>query len=274
MKLIAESGSTKTDWALITESTTLYFQTVGMNPNTYAIKLVEEELRYIQQKYTINPSVCINFFGSGCGTETNKLKIETLLHSIFHCRDISVQTDLEASAMALFGNRQGIVGILGTGANLCKWNGKEVEKKIPSLGYVFGDEGSGAYLGKKLLHDIYLQKFPDYILTDFNVAYKLNLSTVIEKVYHEKGASSFLASFVPFVEKHLDNEHMKTILTTGFVHFFENYLPFVYEGNMPIGFCGSVAFHFQDTLKSIAEELGFHEVKILKNALSGLVNQL
>jgi len=269
MELLAEAGATKTEW--IELYTCNRFISTGMNPNNMNVPKLKKEFEHLfpidQQKQVKR----INFYGSGCGIERNKRRVKDMLTSYFPNAHIEIKSDMEATSIALWGKREGISAILGTGANLWHWNGTNVTEKIPSLGYIFGEEGSGAYFGKKLLHDIFLKKLPDTVLDDFYSSYNLPINKVIEQVYHNHGASSFLASFAPFIEKHISELQIKEMVDQGFDSFFANYLPFISFKSDSIGFCGSIAYHFSSHLKDVAKKYNFQNVRIIKAAMPKLI---
>ena len=174
MILIADSGSTKTDWVLISDTESVSFQTIGFSPYFVEHSDVSSILLSALPE-TINTDTItqIFFYGAGCGTESSQKIIETALSQIFTLANIQINTDLVGAAIALLGNKSGIIAILGTGMNIGFWNGTNIEYTSPSLGYILGDEGSGAYIGKQLLSGYFYEEMPQEIIKEFKFKYNL-----------------------------------------------------------------------------------------------------
>ena len=271
MKLIADSGSTKTDWVLVDGRTIVErFQTQGINPFHQA----EDDILVILHtellpKLHSHPS-SIAFYGSGVRTELEPV-VEHLLRSVFPTADkIEAHGDLLGAARALFGSEQGIACILGTGANSCLYDGKEIVRNTPPLGYILGDEGSGAVLGIRFLNALYKGFIDECLVTDFQRATGLTISDVIAHVYRQPMANRFLASLSPFISTHLDNPQIRMLVVDNFRDFFRRNIVQYGRVDLPVGFVGSIAWHYQSLLCEAAEVEGYTVGRILQSPIDNL----
>lgn len=254
--LIADSGSTKTDWILISsENGILEIQTTGINPvrdSQDAILLVlEKELqKQIPADYVISE---IHFYGAGCVMPFSQGVIDAL-KIIFPQAQTTVESDLLGAARALCGKQEGIACILGTGANSCLYDGNQIVSNVPPLGFILGDEGSGAVLGKTLVGDLLKGMLDDELKKDFLAEYQLNTSLIIDKVYRQPQPNKFLASQVPFIAKHRTHAGIHAMLVTSFRQFLRRNVANYRRPDLPINFVGSIACVFTDELKQAVEE--------------------
>jgi N-acetylglucosamine kinase-like BadF-type ATPase len=214
----------------------------------------------------------IFYYGTGCSNPENVNLIKLALKSVFNKSKISVDTDLLGASKALCGKEKGIACILGTGSNSCYYNGKKVVKNSPGLGYVLGDEGGGAYLGKKVLQHYLYGTFDPDMMDRFTNKYKTNASEILENVYRKPLANKYLASFVEFLIENRGHFMIENIIEDGFNEFFFNHLYKYRESwTMPIHFVGSVAFGFKDVLKEICNAYELQLGKIIKTPMDGLI---
>ena len=221
--LIADSGSTKTDWICLTgddESTQIEVQTVGLNP----FHVSDNEIRGVLT-HDVLPQLgdsnveAVYFYGSGVRSEVEG-RVEGLLRESFpDAVTIEAHSDLLGACRALCGDEAGIACILGTGANSCVYDGKKIVHNTPALGYILGDEGSGAVLGKHLLHDLYTGVLPHNLRLTFEKEMGLELSEIINKVYREPQANRFLASLSEFIHRHLNEEGIRQMVYNTFSDF-------------------------------------------------------
>jgi len=274
MILIADGGSTKTDWRLIKEGREYkQIQTSGFNPYLVGSDEIEDILWKELQPYIDNNSVsAIYYYGAGCSTPVKNMIIETAFEKIFPNARLYVSHDLLAASHALCGDEEGIAAILGTGSNSCYYDGKDIVQGIFSLGYFFGDEGSGAYLGKQLLTAFLHKELPDDIDAKFREKYPMSPESFLDSVYTKPAPSRFLASFSNFINENRDHPYIYNLIAEAFRAFYK-YQVCCYpkHKDVPVHFVGSVAFHYRDILTKIGLEFGVHTGKFIKAPIDGLV---
>ena len=273
--LIADSGSTKTDWICLTgddESTQIEVQTVGLNP----FHVSDNEIRGVLS-HDLLPQLgdvkvdAVYFYGSGVRPEVEG-RVEGLLRESFpDAQTVQAHSDLLGACRALCGDKAGIACILGTGANSCVYDGTQVVHNTPALGYILGDEGSGAVLGKHLLHDLYTGVLPHSVRLAFEKEMGLELSEIINKVYREPQANRFLASLSEFIHRHLDEEGIRQLVYNTFSDFINYHISRYGRRDLPLSFVGSIAYYYQEQLQLIVQMLGYQMGTILKSPLQGLV---
>lgn len=273
--LIADAGSTKTDWVMLDTLKGLWqkFHTVGINPVTSDTDSILNTLG----EAASNPELSgvpdrIYFYGAGCSTPEVCRKMAELLHDSFRSKEILVNSDLLAAARSLLGREKGIACIIGTGSNSGLYDGKEIKAHIPSLGYILGDEGSGSALGKRLLADALKGILSPKIRSSLEKEYGMTLGSVLEHTYRLPSPNRYLASFVPFIKKHIDSEEVKRIVTQEFNRFFErNLKPYDVSSEMPICFTGGVAYAFADVLLETAKNWELKIRKISSEPMADLI---
>jgi N-acetylglucosamine kinase-like BadF-type ATPase len=272
MYLIAESGSTKTQWGLVDKDKIVKLvNTSGINPLNLTLAEIQTYIRPVSNYIEQHKIEAIYFFGAGCASPSAIRKIESALFETFKCDKIFIDSDLIAACLALAGKQKGIVGLLGTGSNSCVWNGIKVTAKIPSLGYVLGDEGGGVAIGKQLLTDFLKFQMPPLIRDKFAKKYKVTAEKVIERVYQMPMPNRYLAGFAPFAEANIDDTYCYNVVKSQFESFFVKNI-FLYPDyrNKELYFCGSIANAHSDVLTNIAEENGLTIKKIVKEPIDGL----
>ena len=268
MKLIADSGSSKTDW-IVYEGETIYkrFSTSGINPcilDEAQIKenLYEEFLPHVRE-FEFD---CIEFYGAGCKFPFSN-KITDALKQLTNCENIFVESDMLGAAKMCCAGSEGIVCILGTGSNSCLFDGKQIVKQTPSLGYVLGDEGSGSAMGKRLLNYIFKGALTESIIRSFAEKYQLSIEEVIRKTYREECPNKFLACFTHFLKENIEFPEIKALIEEEFSLFItRNILPYNRK-DLPLHFVGSVAYHFQDILRIVVKQNGMKLGKIESHPL-------
>jgi len=274
MLIVADSGSTKTDWRIHTKSHGIReIQTIGLNPYFLTV----EEITLVLEK-GLHPflnkkeAARVFFYGSGCSHAEQILKIETALANFFSKADVSVESDLLGAARALCGDMAGIVGILGTGSNTCVYNGQKIVKQILSLGYILGDEGSGAVLGKKVLKSVLSGKMPKELVLDFKKDYPFSEDSILGEVYSQPFPNRFLASYAPFAVKHLKDEWMKMLIHDHFTDFFDQMIT-IYEDyhEYTLNIAGSIAWYLQPVLEELCMEYKMSLGNVIKRPIDDLV---
>lgn len=274
MLLIADSGSTKTDWCYSTGShSRVYIKTEGINPfhqTEACIRQTIEKQLLPQLPGERHRCTGIYFYGAGCIPPASDT-IRNALHLAFPQAEILVETDLLGAARALCHNRQGIACILGTGSNSCLYDGIRIVQNIPPLGYILGDEGSGSYLGKHFLSNCLKGQLSSWLRDALTEELQLDLAGILERVYRQPQANRFLASLTPFIYRHKDNPEVQAFLLQCFDEFFRrNVLP--YPLCLPVSFTGSVAWHFHMEIKTSAHHFGLQTGTFLPNPIEGLAD--
>lgn len=270
--LIADSGATKTDWCLTKSGKILNrFETKGISPVYQSQEEIADEIK--QNVFPIlkdSPITSIHFYGSGCIPEKIK-NIRNALYESFPIKKIDVYSDLIAAAHALCKNNPGIACILGTGSNSCEWDGKKIIKQIPPLGFILGDEGSGATLGKLLIGNALKDQLSEGLKEKLLAQFNLTPATIIDKVYRHTFPSRFLASFSPFILEHIEDKSIRRIVKKSFSDFFKkNVMQYDFQGKR-VNFVGSIAFYFAEILHEIASKEGIEIGKIEGSPMKGLI---
>lgn len=271
--LIADSGATKTDWCLTRNGEIIQrFSSKGISPVFQTQEEIAEEIKlHVYPVFKKSNIAAVYFYGTGCIPE----KIQSVKNAIsqsFSAEIIEVYSDLVAAAHALCGRSAGIACILGTGSNSCEWSGKEIVKQVSPLGFILGDEGSGASLGKQLVSDALKNQLSEELKEEFLAEYNLTQATIIDKVYKQPFPSRFLATLAPFLLKHIEDKAVRRIVERSFSDFFErNVMQYNYRKNK-VNFVGSVAWYFADILREVAQQKEIEIGKIEQSPMPGLVD--
>ena len=274
MILIADGGSTKTDWRLIKEGREYkQIQTSGFNPYLVGSDEIEEILwKELQPYIDTNGVSAVYYYGAGCSTPVKNMLVESAFEKVFINARLYVSHDLLAAAHALCGDEEGIAAILGTGSNSCYYDGKDIIDGIFSLGYFFGDEGSGAYLGKQLLTAYLHKELPEYIEQKFIEKYPMSRESMLDAVYTKPAPSRFLASFSNFINDNRNHPYIYNLITEAFRSFYKYQVCcYAKHKDVPVHFVGSVAYHYRDILSDVGREFGITTGKFIKAPIDGLV---
>lgn len=274
--LIADSGSTKTDWSLVdpSDKSVVRVKTAGINPVHHNAEQIEERIADLKIQLPEKEINSIKFFGAGC-TPLYSSKVKDGLTNIFglNAQNIIVAGDIEGAGLALFGHKKGIIGILGTGSVTALFRDGRIEERLPSLGYVLGDEGSGSAIGKRLLNAVFKRQLSPRVTELFNATYHLGVEELYRNVYQSHGSATYLASFAKFVSENREMDEIKHLALQEFHLFFErNVLPYPDYKELPLGLVGSIAFGFLDLIRSTAEEYGVKIEKIIQRPIFELEN--
>ena len=273
MILIADSGSTKCEWCLIKDGKKTTITTTGISPYF----LTKDEIVVLLQKELMPKlknleALTVHYYGTGLSAAENVLIIKSALKTVFGKAKINVATDLLAAARALCGSEDGIVCILGTGSNSCFYNGKKIVKNSPGLGYVLGDEGSGAYLGKKVIQYMLYKTFDEDLQLRFKEKFGVETAQILDSVYKQAFPNRYLASFTPFLAENRGHYMIENILEDGINDFFFTHLnKYAQSWTSTINFTGSVAFAFKDVIKDLCGSYQLEMGKIIKAPMVGLV---
>ena len=271
MILLAESGSTKTDWVLLdNESIIKHQQTLGINPFHQNIESIINNISTLDGFHSVSK---VFFYGAGCATDTTKQKIEEALLHVFPKANCEINSDVLAAAKSLCGNDRGIACIIGTGSNSCLYDGKGIVQNVRPLGYILGDEGSGAVMGKKLIADILKGLAPDEVKSAFYQKYDLEYAEIIQNIYRNEAPSRFLAQFTVFLSENIEKDYISNLVINSFVDFFErNIKQYSNYEELPVHFTGSIAHYFKASLQKAADISKVNLGKIEQSPLEGLIN--
>lgn len=275
MLLIADSGSTKTDWRVVNEDgkTVTSINTKGLNPYF----LTEKEISQIIKEHVLPKIEHIDkvfFYGAGCGLPVKAEQVKNAIDANINARfSAEVAGDILGAARSMLQDKPGITCILGTGANSCVYDGQQITDNVPSLGFILADWGSGTVMCKDLLSLLLQEKLSDEITADFTDTYKLDRRQILDNIYNKPMANRFLASFTPFLLKHADDFHCREIILNNFRNFFSYYVLRygLDKSELKVGITGSVAYHFKAFLMEIAGEMGIAIEKIIQHPMEGLV---
>jgi glucosamine kinase len=280
MILIADSGSTKTDWCLIDRNNKEYrFNTVGFNPFFQDSTMIANELRQLlgpevsSITQTTQEDLSIYFYGAGCSSTEKCAIVKSALVNVFPEANIEVDHDLLAAARSLLGKKEGIAAILGTGSNSCHYDGTQIVSNVASLGYILGDEGSGAFIGKHFIQDYLNKDLPENIAINFYNTHKLSKENILDAVYKQPMPSRFLASFSKFINQHKNEGYFVDLIEYNFEQFFNKHIcKYKKHQELELSCVGSVAYYYSDILKSVARRKNVTLGKILESPITDLTS--
>ena len=273
VKLIADSGATKAEWSLIGHGKRKTFLTEGISPYF----LNQEQIRDLLQKELMPKLKNIDvdeiyYYGTGCANPENAKLIKRAIKMVFPKAAIEVNHDLLGAARACCGTNKAMVANLGTGSFFCYYDGKKIAKETPGIGYALGDEGSGAYLGKRVIQYYLYNTFDEDLRARFDFKYLTNRAEILENVYRKPMPNRYLASFALFLAENRGHYMIENIIEDGLNDFFFTHLCKYREIWIhPVNFVGSVAFGFKDVLQELCNSYEFQLGKILKKPMSGLI---
>lgn len=283
MKILADSGSTKTHWAVLTGSGQRYdYYTSGINPSLMSDEEVahvigNELLPQLSSIWWVGPVDSVEFYGAGCAGDVPIGRVRKALSDVFKHAQVIVDSDMLGACRALCGDKPGVCAILGTGSNSCLYDGKQIVRNVPSLGFILGDEGGGAYMGKRLAGDILKGLMPDEICAAFNAQYHLAVADVVRHVYREPQPNRFLAQMTYFIADHIGHPAMEVFVLDCFEQFVtRNLLAYFdncgddgasdsdgssafYASERVVNCVGSVAYVFRSQLEKVLEN---HDLRL------------
>ena len=280
MKIIADAGSTKTDWRIIDDVGDVAYsiQTAGINASVSSDSeishIIIEVGEYIKKNRLGNDNADIYYYGAGCNSDSTSLRILEAFRTTFPVtiNSIKVGSDILGAAVALFGDEPGIACVLGTGSASAYFDGSRIIKSVPSLGYILGDEGSGAYLGRELLNRYFKGLLSAETTELLRQDYGLELAEVIGNVYRKTSPNAYLASFASFIINYREREDLKKLVYDGINEFFKRNINRYEEAyRTSLGFVGSLAYFFSDMLQERAKMDGFVISKIIRQPLEEIV---
>lgn len=273
MRLIADSGSTKTQWCLFENGQILKeIITSGINPfyQTENEIVISLETQLIPELYNFEITE-LYFYGAGCSFPEKKALVKNSMLHFFPNAIIEIESDLLGAARSLFQKEKGIACILGTGSNSCYYDGEEIVQNVSPLGFILGDEGSGAVLGKLLIADCLKNQLPDWLTEKLLDEYELTPAQILESVYKKPFPNRFLAKFSPFILEHIEEPSVFNLVYDSFDSFLvRNVMQYPLE-DMKVGFIGSIAYYFRDTLEIVASERDISISEISISPMEGLL---
>lgn len=274
LKLIVDSGATKAEWRLIGKNKpSKSYLTPGITPYQMDTPAIVELLRSsLPAALFSKPIAQVFYYGTGCKTKAKAQVVKKALQQVFDAAEINVTHDLMAAAIATCGNQPGIACILGTGSNSCQFNGSRIVKNSPGLGYVLGDEGSGAYLGIRVVRHYLYGMFDKTLMLAFEEQFATSRDEILQKVYREAMPSRYLAGFSRFLSEHRGHFMIENIIEDGIRDFFNQHLnSYELSQKIPIHFVGSIAYFFRDKIDELCLEYGFNRGVIIQQPMTGLL---
>ena len=273
IQLIADSGSTKAAWCLLDGKKKKKIVTQGISPYFLSALQIQEilEKELLPALKGIQPDT-IHYYGTGCSNPANIKTVKQALKKIFPITKINVDHDLMGAAKALCGDEKGVACILGTGSNSCYYNGKKIVNNSPGLGFILGDEGSGAYLGKKVIQYYMYKTFDPELMDRFNDKYNTNAVEILDAVYKQPMANRYLANFTEFLVENRGHFMIENIIEDSINDFFFTHICKYRESwTLPIHFIGSVAYGFKDIVKEMCHSYELQLGKVLQQPMDGLI---
>jgi glucosamine kinase len=272
MLIIADSGSTKTDWRIISQGKTILdYTTEGINPylldESQILQIVDcEDI----QEHSSN-IMEIHFYGAGCSRADKQEIVKKVLLEVFPAAETHVYSDMMGAARGVCGFNSGIVCVLGTGSNACVYDGENITKQSPSLGYMLGDEGSGVHIGKRLLQEYLYGKLPPSIQTKFDEKYNLTQAIILDRLYSQYMPNRYMASFAEFAAENLDHSYIYGVIYESFYSFLDNHVArFENASNLKLNFVGSVANSYKEVLEKVSIDSGYSFGVVKKSPMEGL----
>ena len=267
--LLADSGSTKTDWGLVENGKlTKKLRTSGMNPFQMSEEAITEEIKtHLVPELPSTTVDEVHFYGAGCTKEKQPVVERALRANLTITNECEVASDMLGAARGICGHKPGIACILGTGSNSCSYDGKQLVKNVSPLGFILGDEGSGAVLGRRLVGDVLKGQLPRTLREDFEASYGLTADEIIRRVYREPLPNRFLASFAPFLHRHRHEAPVAALLGEEFDRFFARNVAAYARPDLPVGFVGSIAHFFRAEVAASAARFGLRLGPVLRAPL-------
>jgi N-acetylglucosamine kinase-like BadF-type ATPase len=275
LTLIADSGSTKTDWVLIDRKNVLSnLKTIGFNPYFQTKDQISLEIKEHLKPFlgdNISKIEHIYYYGAGCSNEANCKIVLDGIHKALELKNIDVHHDLLAAARALCGQNPGIACILGTGSNSCLYDGKHVIENVPSVGYLFGDHGSGAHIGMNFIQAYFDNELPKKIRDGFEKN-GYHREEILNNVYKKPMPSRYLASINKFVSENIKDVYVRNLVKKCFISFFHKQIwKYSNSREYTVNSVGSVGFYYKDILAEVANEEGYKLGKVIKSPIDGLI---
>ncbi len=277
MKLIADAGSTKTDWRLLNSEGIVIgtFESGGLNPIVFDEDTLKKNIARSGELFDFVDSISeVHLYGAGTDEPNAQSRLHEILSGVFDKATIYIHDDLLAAARATAGKNPGLVVILGTGSNSGYYDGKKIKKTVGHFGYVLMDDASGNWFGKQLIRDYYFEKMPQALRRKFKAKYNLQENYIKTNVYQSHQPNAFLASYSLFMHENYNERYIKKLLLKGFTEFMENemYAYRQFKDELPVHFSGSIAFFYQKELREAVKKTGWKLGLIIRKPLDYLIN--
>lgn len=271
--LIADSGATKCEWCLLHDGKKKKVETQGISPYFLDASGIGQVIsRELVPKLKAIPVDVVYYYGTGCANPNNRTIVQKAIRKTFPGASVHVTHDLMGAALGLCGKTKGVACILGTGSSSCYFDGRKIAKGSPGLGYVLGDEGSGAYLGKKVLQYYLYNTFDEELRYKFDAKYTTTAPEILENIYKKPLPNRYLASYTLFLVENRGHYMIENIIEDGLNDFFFYHLCKYRESwKLPIHFVGGVAYGFRDVVKELCSGYEFELGKILQKPMDGLI---
>ena len=272
MKIIAESSSTRTEWALVEGDRIVeHAFTTGLNPFFQTRREISHSIRLeLPEVFFRRRWDHVYYYGAGCANQ-EKIKImESSLVAQFKT-PVTVESDLLGAARGLLVRKAGLACILGTGSNSCMYDGREIVQNVPPLGFILGDEGSGAYLGKRLIADMLKGIAPNELTQAFFEKFMVTSNVLMDHVYNNSLPSRSLSQYSQFLSEHLEDPYVFSLIYEGFMKFFSRNIAAYAYRDQPVCFVGSVCSQYKDILYRAAADFGVEIAKVVRYSMPGLV---
>lgn len=273
MIIIADSGSTKTHWCLLDNGVLQKeFFSDGINPFYQTEEQITLDIaQNVLPQFSASAVESIFFYGAGCGFPDKKLMVENAIRASYSDTKIEINNDLLAAARALFGNKAGIACILGTGSNSCYYDGVDIVENVSPLGFILGDEGSGAVLGKLFIAEVLKRQFSEDLIALFMEETGLTAAQILEAVYKKPFPNRYLAQFTRFMHANLCNEQVRQLVYTSFCAFFERNVKQYNYKQHSAAIVGSIAYYFEPVLQIAAADCGITLHEVIQSPMKGLI---
>jgi N-acetylglucosamine kinase-like BadF-type ATPase len=274
MILITDSGSTKADWALIDQRHCVSrIHTCGFNPYMQTTDEMVCSINNSALKKIADRGIShLWFYGAGCTPGEKTQNVTMALRAVFgkQC-DVKVQSDMVGAARALCQQEEGIACILGTGSNSCLYDGHEIVANVPPLGFILGDEGSGAHLGKMMVGNVLKGQMPKEIVNRFFEETGMDTADIINRVYRQPFPNRWLASLAPLIHRNLNHKDVRAMAAEAFTAFFQRNVANYNRPDLPVNFVGSIAYYYKEIIAEVANNMGYSIGKIRQSPIEGLM---
>lgn len=276
MRIIVESGATKSDWRAVGKNGRVEasMQRPGMSLSAMSSEAVRDELAaaWAELSAGIPSANSFELYLAGIVTEDTRSVLTDAISSLTGACNIDIQDDMMAAARALFGCRPGIAAILGTGSNVCFYDGSRVHREVYAGGFILGDEGSAAVLGRNFISDLIKGLVPAEIVAELAADRDVSYPEIVRRVYRETAPSAYLGSFAPFILSHIDHPYVKALVEANFNAFLERSVSHYDTASYPLGIVGSFGYACRDIITSLARAKGITISQFLKSPIDGLIN--